>query len=79
MNRTWAQAVAKVRGNFQLLALIAGVFMLLPILVAVVAMPQVFALASPNASPEEAEQRLQAILPSFFGTMTVLLLISLIG
>ena len=32
MNRTWSQAVALVRANFQLLAVIAGIFLLLPTL-----------------------------------------------
>lgn len=79
MNRTWSQAVTKVRSNFQLLALISGVFMLVPSLVALVAMPGVFSLALPEGDAAQAEQRLQAILPSFFATMGALLLISLIG
>lgn len=79
MNRTWSQAVAMVRGNFQLLALIAGIFMLLPSLIMVIAMPQVFELALPGADPQAAEQRLAALMPSFIGVITVIMLVSLVG
>ena len=33
MNRTWNEALSLVRANFQLLAVIAGVFLLLPTVV----------------------------------------------
>ncbi|MEO6151845.1 MAG: hypothetical protein ABIT09_01125 [Croceibacterium sp.] len=79
MNRTWSQAMAMVRANFQLLALIAGIFMLLPSLALVVAMPQLFELAMPGANPEAAQARIQSMLPGFFGAMMGLMLVSLIG
>ncbi|MEO6552252.1 MAG: hypothetical protein ABIO26_06830 [Croceibacterium sp.] len=79
MNRTWSQAVAKVRGNFQLLALIAGIFMLLPSLLIVVTMPALFGAALPGGNPEAARAQLNAISPAFYGVFVVIMLASLVG
>lgn len=82
MNRTWSEAVALVRANFQLLALIAGIFMLLPSLILVVAMPQVLTAGFAGAeggSPDEAAAQLMEVMPGFFAVVLVLLFISMIG
>lgn len=79
MNRTWSQATSLVRGNFQLLALISGIFMLLPGLVMVVAMPELLALPSMSDDPEQMSQRLAAEFGSFFAVMLVIMLISCVG
>jgi hypothetical protein len=80
MNRTWSEAVGLVRANFQLLALIAGLFMLLPSLVIVVTMPQLMTLPTPaSENPEQMAQQLMAVLPGLFGAIVVLMLIAMVG
>jgi membrane-anchored glycerophosphoryl diester phosphodiesterase (GDPDase) len=82
MNRTWSEAMALVRSNFQLLALLAGLFMLLPSLILVVTMPQLLTVGLPDAAgsnPEQAAEQMMAAAPSLFGVLLVILVISLIG
>jgi hypothetical protein len=82
MNRTWSEAVALVRTNFQLLALIAGIFMLLPSLILIVGMPQILTVGFPGATgdnPEETAARLMEVMPGFFAVVLGLLFISMIG
>lgn len=82
MNRTWSEAMALVRSNFQLLALLAGLFMLLPSLILVVSMPQLLTVGLPDAAssnPEQAAEQMMAVMPSLFGVILVILVISMIG
>ena len=82
MNRTWSEAMALVRSNFQLLALLAGLFMLLPSLIIVVAMPQLLTVGMPadaGSNPEQAAEQMMAVMPSLFGVILVILVLSMIG
>lgn len=75
MNRTWSQAVALVRANFQLLAIIAGVFLLLPALVLALAMPGTLDFAALGTDPEAAMAALgDAIMPLLAYSLVGLLL-----
>ncbi len=60
MNRTWSQASELVRANFQLLAIIAGVFLLLPALVFALALPDAFDLMGLGGDDPEAVQQAMA-------------------
>lgn len=74
MNRTWSQALALVKANFQLLAIIAGVFVLLPALVIYIANPeilQVLALTDPQAIEATLEPAMPRI--ALFGLAAFLL------
>ena len=62
MNAVWSRAVELVRDNFQLLAIIAGVFLLLPTMAAYLLIPDFQTLIDPAADPEETAARLQAEL-----------------
>jgi hypothetical protein len=55
MNRTWSQALALLQGNFQLLSVIAGVFLLLPAALFYLAMPDLMntLTSNPNANPDQ--------------------------
>ena len=62
MNRTWSQAMALVRANFQLLAIIAGVFLLLPALVFALVMPDTLSLMALGEDPAALETALGAMI-----------------
>lgn len=73
MNRTWSQATQLVRANFQLLAVIAGVFLLLPALVFALVMPNAFDLMALGGDDPEAIQQAMA------GMLGPILVYGLIG
>ena len=52
MNRTWAQALALLQANFQLLALISGVFLLLPSALVYIALPDLMTAMTTATDPE---------------------------
>ncbi len=89
MNRVWLQAIAIVSANWQYLALIGGIFFLLPNLLVVVAFPDVFsALQAPVADAEELIARMTPLVPAllaiglgtlFFSTIGYAAMILLLG
>lgn len=80
MNRIWSQALVMVRANWQVLALIGGIFFLLPNLVVVVAMPDLMAqLQVPVATPEELIERLTPLAPTLAAMGLVTMLLSTLG
>lgn len=79
MNRTWSEAVALVKTNFQLLAIIAGVFMLLPGLAIYVANPEMLTLLFSPGDPAAMEAMVAALPASFFLWGLASFLIQLIG
>lgn len=52
MSRTWSEAMGLTRANFQILAIIAGVFLLLPGILFYVAAPDLAAMSAPGADAE---------------------------
>ncbi len=80
MNRIWSQAVAMVRAEWQNLALIAGIFFLLPSLIVVVALPDLMnQLQVPMASADELIERLTPLLPTLLTVGLVTMLLSAFG
>lgn len=79
MNRTWSQALTLVRKNFQLLALIAGVFMLLPSVLFYIAFPDVLAMMSTTADPEVMEAQMLAVMPQLATFGLLALLVQMVG
>jgi hypothetical protein len=63
MNRTWSQAVALVRANFQLLAVVAGVFLLLPTLAFYLFNPDVLQVFAAGRTVEQIDAMIAAMLP----------------
>lgn len=79
MNRTWEQAIGLVRKNFQLLALLAGVFMLLPSVLFYVAFPDILAMMSVTADPEAMEAQMLAVMPQLMTFGLIALLVQMVG
>lgn len=80
MNRTWSEAVRLVKANFQLLALLAGIFLLLPSLVMIVSMPEFAQLITdPAADPEVVNAQLEEVLSGFFVFILLTIAISMVG
>lgn len=79
MNRAWEDGVALVKGNFQLLAVIAGVFLLIPSIVFYLAFPDFVGLAAIEPGAEMTDEQAWAFLSRFAPAMLVLLLVQFIG
>jgi hypothetical protein len=80
MNRTWSQATAMVGANMQYLALIAGIFFLLPNMVLVVALPDMMGtLLTPGGDPEQMAAQLTAQIPALAGVVLFGSLFSIVG
>ena len=68
MNRTWSDAVELVQSNFQLLAVIAGVFILIPTLIFYMAVPD-FMMAATSMEPDSGA--MEALLADNAGILVV--------
>ena len=79
MNRTWSQAVALVRANFQLLAIIAGVFLLLPALVFALVMPAQVDWVALGENPEAMSRAMAGMLGPLIGYGLVSIVLQFIG
>lgn len=79
MNRTWSQAIAMVRANFQLLAVIAGVFVLLPALVVYSAMPEVFSMTAFTTDSKTIDAQMAAAFPQLLIYGLVALVLEMVG
>lgn len=78
--QAWNDGIAKVRDNFQLLAIIGGVFFFLPAILMVVLLPDTMAMMTqPTFDPEESQKMLEAIGPGFFATYAVAMLATFTG
>lgn len=79
MNRTWSQAVALVKANFQLLAIIAGVFLLLPALAFYLFNPELMQVLAAAENPDQVDAIVAAILPRLFAWGAVVFIGQMIG
>ena len=79
MNRTWSQAVALVRANFQLLAIIAGVFLLLPALVFALVMPAQLDWMALGENPEAMSRAMSGMIGPLIAYGLVSMLLQFIG
>ncbi len=79
MNRTWSQAIALVQANFQLLAIIAGVFLLLPNVLFYVVLPDFTAMLGMSQDPEVMSAMLGDMAGRLIAFGLVAMLCQLIG
>ena len=79
MNRTWSQAIALVKANFQLLAILAGVFLLLPTVVMYLAIPELMQVFALMRDPVAMDALMAAILPRLLAFGLPALILQLIG
>ena len=79
MNRTWSQATHSVRANFQLLAIIAGVFLLLPALVFALAAPNAFDIMALGEDPEAISAAMGTVIGPLLIYFIVGTVLQLIG
>lgn len=67
MGQAWSRAMELMRDNFQLLAVIAGVFLLVPTLAAYLLLPDFQTLMDPTADPDQMAEMIQANIGPFIG------------
>ncbi len=79
MNATWAQATALVSVNFQLLAVIAGVFLFLPAVAIYLTVPDLAAFMDPTAEPEQVAELMQGMMGEIIGWSTIAMIFQFIG
>lgn len=79
MNRTWSQAIGLMRSNFQLLAVIAGVFVLLPSLVMALVMPEPFAFLRMSDNPERMAEAMRGMIGPLLAFGLVAFLLQMTG
>lgn len=79
MNTTWSQALGLVRSNFQLLAIVAGVFLLLPAVLIYVAVPDIMSLTALASNPEALTSDPEALTAMMQGMIGPLVLYGIIG
>ncbi len=79
MNRTWTQAVALVGANFQLLAVMAGIFLLLPSALFYVAMPDLLTSLQETDDPDLMMSMLAESMEPLIGYGVLALLAQVIG
>jgi len=80
MGRAWSEGVARVKANFQLLAVLGGIFFFVPSVLLFVAMPDAMgAMMSPDMDPANMEQVLAGLGAGFFAIYLLIILASFIG
>jgi len=79
MNRTWSQAIALVRANFQLLAVIAGVFLLLPSLLFAILMPDTVDWMQLGQNPEALAAAMGGSILPLFAYALISFLLQIVG
>ena len=77
MNRTWNEALSLVRANFQLLAVIAGVFLLLPTVVFYLGFPEI--IVPPAAGEQLSDDETIALAAKLFPAMILMILVQMVG
>lgn len=78
MGNTWQRAVDLVKANFQLLVIIAGVFLLLPTLIMYLAVPELANMETLMGTPSDDPQKMLAQLGELYGSILPWALISTI-
>lgn len=79
MNRSWTQAVALVGANFQLLAVMAGIFLLLPSALFYVAMPDLLTSLQETQDPDLMMAMLTDSMGPLIGYGLLAMLAQIIG
>ena len=78
MSDTWQRAITLVQSNFQLLAVIAGVFLLLPTLIMYVAVPELATMDTMIDTSGDDPEKLMAQLGEVYGSIAPWALLSTI-
>jgi hypothetical protein len=80
MGRAWNDGIARVKANFQLLAVLGGIFFFLPSVLLFVAMPDAMtAMMNPDMNAASMEQVVAGLGVGFFGLYLLIILASFIG
>lgn len=80
MGSAWNEGIARVRANFQLLAVLGGVFFFVPSVLMFVMLPDVMgAMMSPNFDPENSTAILESLGPTFVGIYLLVIIASFVG
>lgn len=79
MNRTWSQALALVKANFQLLAIVAGVFLLLPTLALYLLNPDLMQAMALGGDPAKMEALMPALAPRLILYGLIVIGLQLVG
>ncbi|MEM6475881.1 MAG: hypothetical protein AAF687_06915 [Pseudomonadota bacterium] len=79
MNAVWSRGIDLVRENFQLLAVIAAVFLLLPTLAIYLLIPDFQSFAEPGANPDVVAEKMGEILGPFIGIISITSLFQFAG
>lgn len=75
MNAVWSRSVELMRDNFQLLLVIAGVFLLLPTIAMYLFIPNFDALIDPTSDPDQLAAQMGEMLgPVFLGFLLALVI-----
>lgn len=77
MNRTWDEALALMRANFQLLAVIAGVFLLLPTVIFYLGFPEL--LVPPAPEEQLSNEEALAAIAKVFPVIMLMLFVQMVG
>ena len=76
MSNTWQRAMDLVKANFQLLAVIAGVFLLLPTLIIYLAVPDLANMEAMMGTPDDDPEKMLAQLGEIYGKIAPWALVS---
>lgn len=79
MDEAWSRAIDLIKDSFQLLTIIAAVFILLPTIGAYLLMPDLAALAEPGADPEQVLQGFQENLAPILTVSLLALIVQFAG
>jgi len=79
LNTVWSRGVELVSGNFSLLVVIAGVFLMLPTLAMYLLIPDMMTLANPAADPDIVAARMGEMLGPIMGYGLVAAIIQFAG
>lgn len=80
MGRAWSEGMARVKANFQLLAILGGIFFFVPSVLLFVAMPDAMgAMMNPQMDATNMEQVMSGLGAGFFGMYLIIVLASFIG
>lgn len=80
MGRAWSEGLARVKANFQLLAVLGGIFFFLPSVLLFVAMPDAMgSMMNPDMDPTDMEQVVAGFGAGFFLLYLFIIVASFIG
>lgn len=79
LNTVWSRGMRLVRDNFQLLFVIAGIFLLLPTIAVYVLIPEFHTIVDPAADPEQVAERMGEFIGPLLGVGGLLAAAQFVG